>query len=456
MNDLPYDQATEANILGAILIDNNLLTKVEDIIRPEFFYVSIHKKIFEAITNVKKRGLVATVQTIKFYLQKEDLKDLEIYLDTLVGDAQIFLNIEGFIVHLQSLYTRRSIYNFAQDVAKIALENTASSFETVLEKAEAEFFSLSKLHTIARSGLLGKYALDVYNNMAKQLPDQLIGVTSGFKSLDNLTGGFQNSDLIILAARPSMGKTTLGMNIALSAAQSFLKNESDKCVLFYSLEMSAEQIALRVISLKSQIDSFKLKINKINDVEKNMILASVRGLDGLQYYVDDTPALSVQMLRSKIRKFAAERNVGIVVIDYLQLLYSSSSRFSNRVVEVSEITRTLKEIAKEINIPIIALSQLSRNVESRDKDKRRPKLSDLRESGSIEQDADMVLFIYRESYYLMQEQPEEGTDKHQEWQDKMDDEQKQAEIIIAKHRNGPIGHVKLKYDTAKMYFSDLL
>jgi replicative DNA helicase len=452
-----HDEITERHVLGSILYDNKILSRVDDALQIHSFYVPLHQEIFAAILKCQKKGIIANHRTLKFVIDNASVTDdLEGYLERLASDPGIFSEFERLVAHLNELYVRRGILNFAQNILEIARDNKLCSFDHVLARAEDEFFILNNLHKQSNMRHIKEIADTVLKQIQSSKHDELNGVTSGFSSLDNLTGGFQKSDLIILAARPSMGKTALGINLAIKAAEYAYESKKKGDVLFFSLEMSSDQIATRAISMLSGVDSFKLKNRKVSNEEIARILKCIGRMDDLPLFIDDTPALTAQALKSKIRKIASRQEIGLIVIDYLQLLYSAypGRKQANRVMEVSEITRILKEIAKEMNVPVIALSQLSRGVESREKNKKRPQLSDLRESGSIEQDADLVLFIYREAYYLMNDRPTEGTKEHETWQEKMDKVRNITELIIAKHRNGPVGSVNLNYDPNKMIFTD--
>lgn len=286
---------------------------------------------------------------------------------------------------------------------------------------------------------------------ARHNKDALQGITVGLKDLDLLLNGLQNSDLIILAARPSMGKTALALNMALSACKSL--KEKGQSVGFFSLEMSAEHIASRLISIESEISSYKALSGKISSGDLQQVLRASENICDLPLVIDDSSALSISGLRTRIRRMHQLHNVGVIFIDYLQLIKGTTKRSGdNRVQEVSEVTQGLKAIAKELNVPLVALSQLSRLVEQRDD--KKPQLSDLRDSGSIEQDADVVMFLYREEYYELRKQPTEGTPKHAEWQMKMDSISNLADVFVSKQRNGPIGNVRLFFEPEKGKFRD--
>ena len=293
-------------------------------------------------------------------------------------------------------------------------------------------------------------------NRAMKSSDHVIGISTGLNDLDAKLSGFHNSDLVIVAGRPSMGKTAFAMNFALNACKSLIsknkESETPPCVGFFSLEMSSEQLSSRLLSMYTKIDSSALRSGKVNDEHYNEIQRAAVEISNLPFLIDDTPALSISAIRTRARKLKRKFNLGILFIDYLQLI-KGSSQSDNRVLEISEITQGLKAIAKELNIPVIALSQLSRAVEQRDD--KRPMLSDLRESGSIEQDADVVMFLYREEYYLSRKEPAPGDAKHAEWQAKLEQVHNVTDIMVAKHRNGPVGNVQVFYDSRYSKITDL-
>ena len=380
------------------------------------------------------------------------LKGLSLQIDQIVFSKDIFKN---YLETLQELYLRRELFKITQS------KNTeATSFETsnnvkdIFLDLEKKLFDLSNFNkdsyefkdfaTVTKSSI--KLVEKAFKKKGKYS-----GVVSGFNDLDNMLGGLQNSDLVILAGRPSMGKTALATNIAFNAAKFYSSEEEKGSVVMFSLEMSAEQIGLRILAEQSKIPSDKLRKGELTENDSIALSETYKEIHNLKFFFDDSPNLTVSELRSKLRRYKNNYNIKLVLIDYLQLIKPEGNK-DNRVNELSEITRNLKQLAKEFDLPVVSLSQLSRQVESRDD--KRPLLSDLRESGSIEQDADVVMFIYRESYYLQRNEPTRGPDesqesyqkKHDAWKDRNEEVFNKAELIIAKQRNGPTGKVDLYFD----------
>ncbi|ETO91350.1 MAG: replicative DNA helicase [Candidatus Xenolissoclinum pacificiensis L6] len=455
---LPYSEEIEKYVLSALLADNDVFGKIEDIlIHKGVFFFEQHQVIFSSMLNFFKKERVVTVQTLSQVLDQEyfvSYGNAEQYLLSLEKSFIGFIKIEEHARYLAELYLKREIVKLAQDMVFLSDISKGNSVQDIIENVEQKLSAISQT-SVKESCASIKEVMEVSIDSLKHRKSEVVsGVVTGFTELNNLTGGFQTSDLIVVAGRPSMGKTALVVNQSLYVAEDFKKSENGKSVLFFSLEMSAEQIANRMLSIKAQVNSFRMRTGKLSKEEQINVLKVSGELSELPLFIDDTPNLSIFQVRSKIRHQCMKNNVGIVFIDYLQLLNSNhSKRYDSRVQEVSEITKGLKQIAKEINIPIVALSQLSRSVEQRED--KKPQLSDLRESGSIEQDADLVMFIYREAYYLMRTQPKAGTEAHDIWVKKMSDIDKKSEIIIAKQRNGPIGSVNLFFDSNSTLFRDL-
>jgi replicative DNA helicase len=465
---LPCNVEAEKAILGAFLNNNDNLNKVADFLLAAHFFVPLHQKIYDAITKLIERGLIASPITLKNYLEKEEvfqkagINSLD-YLLKLSSQAASVVNLIPYAKEVYDTFLRRSLITIGEDTVGSAYEKNAEDEATALiERAEQKLFNLA-MEGVAESGFnnikasLGEALKRI--EIARKRGANINGISTGYTDLDQVLGGMQKSDLLILAARPSMGKTSLAINIALNAAVNFFvgnKNDNTQKPLsvgFFSLEMSAEQIANRLLSIKTGVDSNRIRIGNINKDEFVTLLHESKDLSELPIYIDDTPALTISAVRTRARRLKRQYNLGLIVIDYLQLVRGSGSGERNRVQEVGEISQGLKAIAKELDIPVIALSQLSRAVESRED--KRPQLSDLRESGNIEQDADVVMFIYREEYYRSREKPADGDEKLHEWQEKMDKVKNIADIIIAKQRNGPIGNISLRFDTKTTGFANL-
>lgn len=476
---MPHNDVAEQMLLGTLLCNNEYYNKISDFLKPEHFYIPIHQKIYESIQKFIEKGMLASTVSLKnFFDQDTSLHDMKgsDYLNAIAAFGTSIINVIDYSKLLLSLYIKRQLIEFGEDVVNTAfIEDLDNNGQEQLEEIENKLFKLSENNQNNK----GEF-VHLRNNLLASIEkiqsaykhkDTVTGISSGFTDLDNLLGGFQNSDLLILAGRPSMGKTAVVVNMAYNAAK-FLekkfeserkqheKNLSNEKLIapsigIFSLEMSGEQLATRLISMISGISSSRLRSGHMNQEDFSKVVYANKDMQNMPIFIDDTPALSISALRTRARRLKRKNNLSLLVIDYLQLL-KGSSKYSegNRVLEISEITQGLKTIAKELNIPIIALSQLSRAVELRED--KRPLLSDLRESGSIEQDADIVMFIFREDYYLMRKRPKEGTVEHEKWQNEMDNVMNVTELIIAKQRNGPIGAVKVHFDSKTTRFTDFI
>ncbi len=461
MHKLPYNVEAEQMLLGAILVNNNLYNRIENILISDAFYDPIHQKIFNAIIHLKDRDIIASPVTLKTRFEED--KSLEQvggtdYLVKLATKASIVIDAESLAKVIYDLYLKRNLITIGEKIVKDAYKQHDILAIEQIEAAEQNLFKLAAYgegdKTVNSLNISLDHAI-AKTELAYKNPGDVHGTSTGFIDLDRLLNGMQNSDLIILAGRPSMGKTALAVNIALNATKSLQDAKKEyNGVAFFSLEMSAEQLALRLLAMESGVNSYKIRSGMLSENDFSKIIRSREGLHDLPMFIDDTPAISIATLRTRARRLYRTSKIGAIFIDYLQLI-RGNNRYGdvNRVQEVSEVTQGLKAIAKELNIPIIALSQLSRLVEQRED--KKPQLSDLRESGSIEQDADVVMFIFREAYYLMRKKPADGTDSIADWQQKMNNLQNQSEIIIAKQRNGPIGNVKLFFDSNTTAFRDL-
>ncbi len=465
---LPCNIEAEQAVLGAFLNNNDHVNKVGDFLLPEHFYVPIHKKIYEAIIKCMERGVIGSPITLKSFFDKEEsieksgATSLD-YLLKLSVNASTIINLTHFAKDIYDTAIRRNLIEIGQDAVNESYEKDINTTaQNLIEKTEQRLFNLasegaSDSGFVQLKGTLNEALRRI--DLARKRGGDVNGVTTGYIDLDKLLGGLQNSDLLILAARPSMGKTSLAINMALNAAIEFLndkaeKTEKKKSVGVFSLEMAAEQIAARLLSIKTGIDGSRIRIGNITKEEFSTLLKESTELNETPIFIDDTPALTISAVRTRARRMKRQHNLGLIVVDYLQLLRgTNASSEGNRVQEIGEISQGLKAIAKELDIPVIALSQLSRAVESRDD--KRPQLSDLRESGNIEQDADVVMFIYREEYYLARKMPQHGDDKFHQWQEDMERAKNIAEVIIAKQRNGPIGNVSLRFDTRTTGFANL-
>ena len=465
--EAPHNMEAEQALLGAILVNNDAMHYVNSSMRPEHFYVPVHQRIFTAIQSFFDKGLIANPITLKSYFdQDEGLKEIggSSYLAKLAAAAVVVINVKDYSNIVYDSAQKRSLISIGEEVVNNAYQDKLDlSANDQIEHAEQKLFNLASEGSAENSFRSIKYSMieaierteHAYRNS-----DRVIGVPSKLTDLDKLLGGFHKSDLVILAGRPSMGKTALATTIAHRASEYFYEeslrtpDKKPMSVGFFSLEMSSEQLASRILSGSSNLSSGKLRKGDLTSDEFSMLVTESNRLSQLPFHIDDTPALSIAALRARARRLKRVHNLGMLVIDYLQLVRGSSAASqANRVQEVSEITQGLKAIAKELDIPVIALSQLSRAVEQRDD--KRPQLSDLRESGSIEQDADVVMFVFREEYYLMRQMPREDSPKFQDWQTEMEKVHGIAEVIVAKHRNGAIGNVALSFQSDVTRFGDL-
>ncbi len=461
---LPHNVEAEQGLLGAVLVDNRAIEKVGDFLKPFHFFVPAHQRIFESILTMADRGQTASPVTLKNYFEKdEDLGDVggAEYLADLAANAVSVINTYDYGRTIYELHLKRELVSLGEDVVNEAYEHSLEAdAQSTIEKAESRLFTLAESgevkggFTTLRDSVLT--AIEMAER-AYKTEGHVTGISVGLTDMDKKLGGLQPSDLLILAGRPSMGKTALATNMAFNAAKKYAETGGQEggIVGFFSLEMSADQLATRILADQSSISGDAIRKGNIRQDDFRRFVEASQTLSQVPLYIDDTPALSIGAVRTRARRLKRQHGLDLLVIDYLQLLRGSGSRQSseNRVLEVSEITRGLKAIAKELEIPVLALSQLSRQVENRED--KRPQLSDLRESGSIEQDADVVMFVYREEYYLSRAEPEPGTDKHLQWQERMDKAHNIGECIVAKARHGPIGTVQMHFNPDLTRFSDL-
>jgi replicative DNA helicase len=468
----PHNIEAEQALLGAILVNNKAYERVSDFLKPEHFYDPSHLRIFSAATTLIERGQIANPITLKNYFDQDaSLTPVggAAYLVTLASSTVSIINAEDYGRAIYDLYLRRQLIDIGEDMVNTAYTSDIDSPALEqLQETEQKLFDLATVGEVQGGFVKFDKSLAVALQVAEtahKMGGGLTGVTSGLRDLDRKMGGLHPSDLIILAARPSMGKTSLACNIAYNAAKAYLDRggKPGAAVAFFSLEMSADQLATRLLADESRVPGDRIRRGDIQTEDFTKFLEASKVLSRVPLYIDDTPALSIANVRMRSRRLKRlVPSLGLIIIDYLQLLRGSSNKGSeNRVQEVSEITRGLKAIAKELHVPVIALSQLSRAVESRED--KRPQLSDLRESGSIEQDADVVMFIYREEYYLSRQEPARRpdeddmkyNDRHARWQEACEHAYGIAEVILAKQRHGPIGTIKMAFDGAFTRFSDL-
>ena len=466
----PSNIEAEQALLGALLVNNDIAATVGGFLESEHFFEGIHARIFSAALALIERGQIANPTTLKAFFQNDEaLKDIggADYLRRLASGAVTIINAEDYGRLIYDLALRRNLIVIGEDMVNTAYESDLEETSVLqIEAAEQRLYNLAekgKYEGGFRSFTSSIQGAIENAEAAFQRDGHLTGVGTGLRDLDHKLGGLHKSDLVILAGRPSMGKTALATNIAYNAARAYRKGQDvdgtplsseGAVVAFFSLEMSAEQLASRVLAEATEIPSEKLRRGLFSKDDWPRLVQASQDMEGLPLFIDDTAAISIAALRARARRLKRQHNLGLVVVDYLQLLRPAAARRNeNRVQEISEITQALKALAKELEVPVLALSQLSRAVEQRDD--KRPQLADLRESGAIEQDADVVMFIFREEYYHERLRPPETTPEFEEWQRRMHDIQGIAEVIVGKHRHGPTGTVQLLFNGEITKFADL-
>jgi replicative DNA helicase len=469
--ELPCNIDAEMAFLGAVLIDNRIMEDIPTKLQAGHFFEPLHGRIFDQILRMRDRNMLVTWVTLKpFFETDESMKALggSEYLKRLLADGAGMLGARDFASQIYDLALLRELVS----VGRTLVENALDTSEDVDPKAQIEAAETALYKVAEGEGETGSMksflsaSTEAIRNVEKALQSggNLSGITTGLTSINSKVGGLHNSDLVILAGRPGMGKTALVTNIAFNAAQRWLREQEDGIpadkgvgakVAFFSLEMSADQLATRILAEQSGISAELLRMGKISREDFRELSRASRELQELPLYIDDTPALTIAALRTRARRLQRQKGIGLIIVDYLQLLQGSGRGSNdNRVNEISEISRGLKTLAKELSVPVIALSQLSRAVEQRED--KRPQLSDLRESGSIEQDADMVWFVFREDYYEMAKQPAPQDEAaHAAWAERMEKIFGLSELIVAKQRHGSTGKVRLKFEAKITKFSDL-
>jgi replicative DNA helicase len=464
----PHNIEAEQALLGAILVNNDAFDRVSDFLRPEHFSEELHRRIFDVASQLIRAGKLASPITLKTFLGEQDLGGLTVpqYLARLAAEATTIINAEDYGRTIHDLALRRDLILIGEDIVNGAYDAPAdASPREQIEEAERKLYSIAETGRYDGGFQRFSDALTTAVDMAAKAFERdgrLSGIATGLTDLDRYMGGLQSSDLVIIAGRPGMGKTALATNIAFNIARTYeFRTQPDGhttttnggIVGFFSLEMSAEQLATRIMSEQAGVPSYKIRRGDITEPEFHRVAEAAREMQSVPLYIDQTGGLSIAQLTARARRLKRQRGLDLLIIDYLQLLGGSRTRNDSRVQEITEITTGLKALAKELNVPVLALSQLSRQVESRDD--KRPQLSDLRESGSIEQDADVVIFVFREEYYLRNRQPREGTEEFLKWQTSMEAVHGKAEIIIGKQRHGPTGTVDLAFDAEVTRFSNL-
>lgn len=464
----PHNIEAEQALLGAILVNNDAYDRVSDFLLPEHFYEQVHADVYAICSKIIRSGKRATPITVKTFLPDELTPDVTMaqYLARLAAEATTVLNASDYGQSIYDLAIRRKLILVGEELVDSAYNaDVETPPNKQIENAEKALFELAETGRYEGGfvdfGAALKEAVDMASEAYKR-DGSLSGLSTGLTDMDKQMGGLQRSDLIILAARPAMGKTSLVTNIAYNVAKAFepetlpdgtIKAKNGGRVGFFSLEMSAEQLATRILAEQAAISSSDIRRGTIHESQFPKLVEASQEMSRAPLYIDDTGGLAISQLAARARRLKRQKGLDLLIVDYLQLLSGSAKNAGNRVQELTEITTSLKALAKELEVPVIALSQLSRQVEARDD--KRPQLADLRESGSIEQDADVVLFIYREEYYLKNKMPKENTPEFFEWQAQMEQVAGRAEVIISKQRHGPTGTVQLHFNANITRFGNL-
>ena len=455
--ELPNNIEAEQSVIGSILVTNEIFDEISTIISNINFYDPMHQKIFNAIENLIYKGMLANPITLKNYFEdeKDDL-DVPEYLVKITKFSTSIRQAIEYSKIIYDMFVRRELIKISEatiDNAKINDLNTNG--QNIIENSERLLFDLAEKGSFNSSLVKFDEAMKQTIEMASAAYKNeggIVGVPTGLRDLDDKLGGLHQSDLIIIAGRPSMGKTSLATNIAFNAAKHVQDNGKKSSIAFFSLEMSSEQLSTRILSEQARIASNDIRRGRISDEQFDQFLETSKNIAELPLFIDETPAISIAAMSNRARRIKRLHGLDMIVVDYIQLMKGTTFNKDGRVQEISQITQGLKAIAKELGVPVVALSQLSRQVEQRDDHK--PQLSDLRESGSIEQDADVVMFVYREGYYLQRKEPREATVEHAEWQAKMNEVAHIAEVIIGKQRHGPIGKITLEFEERFTKFKD--
>ena len=456
--ELPNNIEAEQSVIGTILVSNEIFDEINTIISSKNFYDPMHQKIFEAIESLIYKGMLANPITLKNYFENEK-DDLNVP-DYLVKVTKFSTSSRQAIEYSRIIYdmfVRRELIKISEGTIDSAkLKDLNISGKNIIENSEKLLFDLAEKGSF-NSSLVKfdealKFTIEMATNAYKN-EEGIVGVPTGLTDIDDRLGGLHKSDLIIIAGRPSMGKTALATNIAFNAASKLQESGKKSTVAFFSLEMSSEQLSTRILAEQSRIKSDDIRRGKISEEQFDKFIETSKNIAELPLYIDETPAISIAAVSNRARRIKRLFGLEMIVVDYIQLMRGPVNNANNRVQEISQITQGLKAIAKELSVPVLALSQLSRAVEQRDDHK--PLLSDLRESGSIEQDADVVMFVYRAAYYLERKEPQAATVEHAEWQAKMSEIAHLAQIIIAKQRHGPTGNVDLEFEAMFTKFRDI-
>ena len=455
--ELPNNIEAEQSVIGSILVTNEIFDEISTIISNINFYDPMHQKIYNAIESLIYKGMLANPITLKNYFEdeKDDL-DVPEYLVKITKFSTSVRQAIEYSKIIYDMFVRRELIKISeQTIDSAKINDLDTNGQNIIENSERLLFDLAEKGSFSSSLIKFDDAMKQTIEMASAAYKNeggIVGVPTGLRDLDDKLGGLHRSDLIIIAGRPSMGKTSLATNIAFNAAKFIQDSGKKSSIAFFSLEMSSEQLSTRILSEQARIASNDIRRGRISDEQFDQFLETSKNIAELPLFIDETPAISIAAMSNRARRIKRLHGLDMVVVDYIQLMRGTTYNKDGRVQEISQITQGLKAIAKELGVPVLALSQLSRQVEQRDDHK--PMLSDLRESGSIEQDADVVMFVYREGYYLSRKEPREATVEHAEWQAKMNEVSHLAEIIIGKQRHGPIGKVTLEFEERFTKFKD--
>ena len=455
--ELPNNIEAEQSVIGSILVSNEIFDEINTIVSNINFYDPMHQKIFSAIESLVYKGMLANPITLKNYFENEkDELNVPEYLVKITKFSTSSRQAIEYSRIIYDMFVRRELIKISEntiDSAKINDLNTNG--QNIIENSERLLFDLAEKGSFNSSLVKFDEAMKQTIEMASAAyknEEGIVGVPTGLRDLDDRLGGLHDSDLVIIAGRPGMDKTALATNIAFHAAEKLQQSERKSSIAFFSLEMSSEQLSTRILAEQSRIKSNDIRRGKISNEQFDKFIETSKNIAELPLYIDETPAISIAAMSNRARRIKRLFGLDLIVVDYIQLMTGSLNNKDGRVQEISQITQGLKAIAKELKIPVIALSQLSRQVEQRDNHK--PLLSDLRESGSIEQDADVVMFVYREAYYLENKEPQPATVEHAEWQAKMGEISTLAQIIIAKQRHGPTGNIDVEFEAMFTKFKD--
>ena len=455
--ELPNNIEAEQSVIGSILVTNEIFDEISTIISNINFYDPMHQKIYNAIESLVYKGMLANPITLKNYFEdeKDDL-DIPEYLVKITKFSTSVRQAIEYSKIIYDMFVRRELIKISeQTIDSAKINDLDTNGQNIIENSERLLFDLAEKGSFNSSLVKFDDAMKQTIEMASAAYKNeggIVGVPTGLRDLDDKLGGLHQSDLVIIAGRPSMGKTSLATNIAFNAAKHIQDSGKKSSIAFFSLEMSSEQLSTRILSEQARISSNDIRRGRISDEQFDQFLETSKNIAELPLFIDETPAISIAAMSNRARRIKRLHGLDMVVVDYIQLMRGTTYNKDGRVQEISQITQGLKAIAKELGVPVLALSQLSRQVEQRDN--HQPQLADLRESGSIEQDADVVMFVYREGYYLERLKPREATVEHAEWQAKMNEVAHLAEIIIGKQRHGPIGKVTLEFEERFTKFKD--